>query len=163
MKGCIIMTTKTNNNARFTVNFISKKIIGTKASFNKASTGFGPIYEELADKVAKHPDFELEIKEQKKHTTKAKKTYDGLGFKLMEDFIAIQKDSEHKVKEYKAVKDAAKEANRSVYPLTKKWFLSVYENFDVEEAKAAIRDAMIAKAIKEAASETAAPALALTA
>ena len=43
--------TKTNstNTVRFTVDFIKKTITGTKASFNKASTGFGPIYEELAD------------------------------------------------------------------------------------------------------------------
>ena len=34
---------------RFTVDFINQKIIGTKASFDKASKGFGPIYEELAD------------------------------------------------------------------------------------------------------------------
>ena len=150
---------KQNTNAvRFTVNFITKEIIGTNASFNKASTGFGPIYEELAEKVAKHPDFKLVVKEQKKHTTKAKKTYDGLDFKMMEDFISIQKDSEQTMKKYKAVKKAAKDAGRSVYPITKKWFLEVYENFDVEEAKAAIRDAMIAGADKSV-SETETPAV----
>ena len=46
---------KQNTNAvRFTINFIEKQIIGTKASFDKASKGFGPIYEELAAKAANH-------------------------------------------------------------------------------------------------------------
>ena len=156
---------KQNTNAvRFTVDFINKKIIGTKASFDKAGKGFGPIYEELADKVAKHPDFALVVKEQKKHTTKAKKTYDGLNFKLMEDYISIQKNSEQTMKKYEAVKKSAEDAGRSVYPITKKWFLEMYENFDVEEAKAAIRDAMIAEAVKSvSAVETPAANLAVAA
>ena len=33
---------------RFIIDFINKKIIGTKASFDKASKGSGAIYEELA-------------------------------------------------------------------------------------------------------------------
>ena len=53
---------------RFIIDFINKKIIGTKASFDKASKGSGAIYEELATKVAKHPAFELVIKEQKKRS-----------------------------------------------------------------------------------------------
>ena len=48
------MKKDTVSTVRFTINFIEKQIIGTKASFDKASKGFGPIYEELADKAAKH-------------------------------------------------------------------------------------------------------------
>ena len=80
------MKTNTTNSVRFTVNFISKTIIGTNASFNKASTGFGPIYEELAEKVAKHPDFKLVVKEQKTKTTKAKRTYEGMDVSLTVSF-----------------------------------------------------------------------------
>ena len=43
---------KQTNAVRFTINFIAKEITGTKASFDKASKGFGPVYEELAEKVA---------------------------------------------------------------------------------------------------------------
>ena len=78
------MKKATASTVRFTINFIKKQIIGTKASFDKASKGSGPIYEELAEKVAKHPDFALIVKEQKKHTTKAKKTYYGMDFDFME-------------------------------------------------------------------------------
>lgn len=49
------MKKATASTVRFTINFIKKQIIGTKASFDKASKGSGPIYEELAEKVAKHP------------------------------------------------------------------------------------------------------------
>ena len=61
------MTKNTTYTERFTIDFISKKIIGTQASFNKASKGTGEIYEELASKIARHPNFEVAVKEQKKH------------------------------------------------------------------------------------------------
>lgn len=142
-------TTKSNA-PRFTINFIKKEIIGTQASFDKASKGFGSIYEELADKVAKHPDFALTVKEQKRQITRAKRTYDGLDFKLMEDYIAIQKNGETLRREYDAVKAMAKSAGKSLYPITKKWFLDKFSTekkpFDVKEAKEAITEAMIASA-----------------
>ena len=58
---------KTNEKitVRFTIDFFDQKIIGTKASFNKAAKGFGSEYEELAAKMAAHPNFELVVKEQK--------------------------------------------------------------------------------------------------
>ena len=95
---------------RFTVNFITKEITGTKASFDKASKGFGPIYEELAEKVAKHPDFELVVKEQKKHTTKAKRTYNGMDFDFMEAYIETRVNAEQIMAEYEAVKKMAEDA-----------------------------------------------------
>ena len=80
-KGKIIMNTITSSSksaVRFTLNFFEKTITGTKASFNKANKGFGPEYEELTAKMAAHPDFTLEVKEQKAKATKAKKTYEGM-------------------------------------------------------------------------------------
>ena len=55
----------TNSSVRFTLDVFKKTISGTKASFDKASKGEGPIYEELARKMAAHPDYKLVIKEQK--------------------------------------------------------------------------------------------------
>ena len=136
---------------RFTVDFINQKIIGTKASFDKASKGFGPIYEELAEKVAKHPDFALIVKEQKKHTTKAKKTYYGMDFDFMEAYISTRKNAKQLMEEYEAVKKKAEDSKISVYPFTKKWFLGEFgtkENpFDMEKAKKEISDAKIAIAV----------------
>ena len=136
---------------RFTVDFINQKIIGTKASFDKASKGFGPIYEELAEKVAKHPDFTLIVKEQKKHTTKAKKTYNGMDFAFMKAYISTRKNAEQIMKEYEAVKKMAEDEGISVYPFVKKWFLGEFdpegEGFDMKKAKEEISAHRIASAI----------------
>lgn len=134
------MNNKKNVAPRFTIDFANKKIIGTKASFNKAGKGAGEIYIELANKMAAHPEFIVEIKEQKKRSNKAKQTYDGLNFDLMEKFIAIQDDSESLMRAYKGAKKMAKDTDSSVYPFTKKWFLGQFESFDVAEAKKAISD-----------------------
>ena len=140
---------------RFTVDFINQKIIGTKASFDKASKGFGPIYEELAEKVAKHPDFALIVKEQKKHTTKAKKTYYGMDFDFMEAYISTRKNAKQLMEEYEAVKKKAEDSKISVYPLTKKWFLGEFDpdkqGFDMEKAKKEISDYLIGEAVISAA------------
>lgn len=142
-------TNKTS--ARFTIDFINRKIVGTKASFDKASKGEGAIYEELASKIAKHPDFTLKVKEQKKHITRAKRVYDGMDFTFMEAYIETRNNAEQIMKEYKAVKQMAKNSGTSVYPFTKKWFLGEFDSnnqgFDMDEAKKEIADYRIAKAV----------------
>ena len=139
----------TTSSVRFTINFINKTITGTKASFNKAGKGFGPEYEELTSKMAAHPDFTLVVKEQKTKTTKAKRTYEGMDYKFMEDYIATFED-ETMVKAYKAVKQMAEDCGTKAYPLVKKWFLSKFSDmeggFDMEAAKKDISDYRIAKA-----------------
>ena len=86
-------TTSTNSAVRFTIDFFKQTIIGTKASFAKAGKGFGPEYEELTAKMAAHPTFTLTVKEQKHKATSAKKTYEGMDFKFMEDYIATFEDA----------------------------------------------------------------------
>ena len=145
--------TKTNstNSVRFTVDFIKKTITGTKASFNKASTGFGPIYEELADKVAKHPDFALVVKEQKQRINRAKRDYNGMDYDFIKEYIEIQPKATTLMAEYESVKKFAKENKMSVYPFVKKWFLGEFDpdknGFDMAKAKKAISDYRMAKAI----------------
>ena len=146
--------TKANKNF-FSVNFFDDTISGTKASFNKASKGNGPAYEELTALIARHPDFKLVVKEQKKQSTKAKRTYNGMDFDFMEAYISIQKNAEQIKAEYEAVKKMAKDSGISVYPFTKKWFLGEFdsngEGFDMEQAKKEIADYRIAKAVLTAA------------
>ena len=138
-----------NSNVRFTLDFFKKNITGTKASFNKANKGFGPEYEELTAKMAAHPDFELRVKEQKTKTTKSKRTYEGIYFKFMEDYIATFEDVSL-AKEYEAVKQMAEDCGPKAYPLTKKWFLGKFSDmeggFNMDEAKKDIADFRIAKA-----------------
>ena len=148
---------KTNEKitVRFTIDFFDQKIIGTKASFNKAAKGFGSEYEELAAKMAAHPDFELVVKEQKHKSIKAKRTYEGLDFPFMEAYILTQSDSNALMAEYKSVKAMAKSCASNVYALTKKWFLKTFgtkENpFDMDEAQEAIYTYRIQKAEQNAA------------
>ena len=138
-----------NSNVRFTLDFFKKTITGTKASFNKANKGFGPEYEELTAKMAAHPDFELRVKEQKTKTTKSKRTYEGMDFKFMEDYIATFEDVSL-AKEYEAVKQMAEDCGTKAYPLTKKWFLGKFSDmeggFNMDKAKKDIADFRIAKA-----------------
>ena len=134
---------------RFTLNFFDKTITGTKASFNKANKGFGPEYKELTSKMAAHPDFTLVVKEQKTKTTKAKRTYEGMDYKFMEDYIATFEDASL-MKKYEAVKKMADDCGTKAYPLTKKWFLGEFSDmeggFDMEAAKKDIANYRIAKA-----------------
>ena len=142
--------TKANKNF-FTVNFFDNTISGTKASFNKASKGNGPAYEELTALIARHPDFKLVVKEQKKRTTKAKRTYNGMDFDFMKAYIRTRVNAEQIMAEYEAVKKMAEDSGISVYPFTKKWFLGEFdsngEGFDMEQAKKEIADYRIAKAV----------------
>lgn len=145
---------------RFTIDFFGQKIIGTKASFTKASKGSGAEYEELAAKMAAHPDFELVVKEQKHKATRAKRVYDGLDFPFMEDYISIKPNADILMKEYEAVKKAAENASKKTYPLTKKWFLGTFgtkENpFDMEKAHKDISDFRITHAKQSVAQSLAA-------
>lgn len=140
---------------RFTIDFFGQKIIGTKASFNKAAKGYGPEYEELSAKMAAHPTFALTEKEQKHKSTRAKKTYDGLDFPFMRAYILTRLDSDILMKEYEEVKKVAKSSGTKTYPLTKKWFLGKFgteeKPFDMDEAREAINAYRIQLAEKNAA------------
>ena len=154
------MKKNTSPTVRFASDFPGKKIIGTKASFNKASKGFGPEYEELSAKTVAHPNFELVIKEQKHKSNKAKRVYDGMDFKFMEDYIATLADAAVWNKKYEAVKQMAKDCGNPAYPLTKKWFLKNFgseeDGFDMAAAKERIATFRINQAEQNAADAMAA-------
>lgn len=145
--------TKANKNF-FTVNFFDNTISGTKASFNKASKGNGPAYEELTNLISRHPGFELIVKEPKKHTTKAKRTYSGMDFPFMEAYIETRVNAKQIMAEYESVKKEAKDSGFSIYPFIKNWFLGEFapdgEAFDMDKAKKEIAEYHMAKAILSA-------------
>lgn len=145
---------KTNNSARFTVNFFKSTITGTKTSFNRAGKGIEPHYSELTALIKEFPDFALVIKEPKKKSDKPKKTYEGMDFQFMEDYISIQTNSAILMSEFKAVKAFAKNAKLGVYPTTKKWFLGEFDpdklGFDIAKAKEEIKQAHIDNVILSA-------------
>ncbi len=156
-------TSKTPTTSRFIVDFLGKQIIGTKASFDKASKGISPIYEELTAKINAHPTFALTVKEQKHKSTKVKRTYEGLNFKFIEDYISIQeaKRAAAIMAEYVSVKAFAEDSGLSIYPFVKKWFLGEFDpdgnGFDMAAAKKAVADAKMAEALLNASPIPAAP------
>ena len=111
----------------FTLNFVNKSIVGTKSAITRANKCLEPEYSELCALLEKHPDFKVEVKqiEQKKD----KKTYTGLTFDAMEAYISNLENSEVKLIEFEAVKKVAT-AKGAKYPLTKKWFLKKYPEFN---------------------------------
>ena len=141
------MKTVTTLSARFSVNFLKKQIIGTNASFNKASKGYGEIYEELAAKVAAHPYFVLKVKEQGKRSNKKKETYLGLSYDFIEAYLKTRTNAEYLMREYQSVKEFAEASSRSVYPIVKKWFLGEFESFDMDAAKKDIAEHLIDTAL----------------
>ena len=91
---------------RFTVDFFTKKIIGTKASFDKARRYGSSEYKELCGLMSDNPDFEIVVKEIKQN--KSKQSYKKLDFKFIESYISIQPDAEKIMREYEAIKISAK-------------------------------------------------------
>lgn len=135
-------TTTTNN--RFEINFVEKTICGTKASFKKASKGFGPEYKELVAKMNAHPEFTCFEKAQKHISNKVKTTYRNMTFAFIEDFLRYVVNAE--LTEYENVKKFAKDNDMSVYPFVKRWFLEKYSSdgkFDMNDAEEEIAKAKV--------------------
>ena len=131
------MTTNSSS-VRFTLNFAKKTIVGTKSSFDKASKGFGPVYDELVALMAKHPDFECDVKEPKQ-PAKPKQSYKGMDIAFMRDFLTANDDSTT-LKTLNDVVAFAKSAGKSIYPLAKRVFFETYDSFDFVDAKRIVDD-----------------------
>ena len=120
----VITMTTNSSSVRFTLNFAAKAIVGTKASFAKASKGFGDVYDELAALMAKHPDYGFEVKAPKK-PAKPKQTYAGMDVKFMLDYASAVGEASFRA-DMEAVRVFAKSAGKSVYPLVKRMFMEHY-------------------------------------
>ena len=144
----------------FTVDFISKAIIGTKTNIKKAGRIGSPQYKELCEVMALHATFSIVAKEIKKN--ESKKTYHGLTLAVMEEYINTQPDKEKMLVKFAAVQRIA-ETKGSKYPLTKKWFLNTFPAYKVnevaeDEAKTLTVEIAVEMAKKKAAEEEAAKA-----
>lgn len=142
MKGFVMK----NKNAKkhFTINFLDRKITGSKASFDKAGTGSGPIYEELMEKIARHPDFALVVNEP--NNAQKKRAYKGLSKEFMKAYLSIQTDADMLSAECAEYMKLKKSNGSTEYPIMKKWFLNKFSNeespFDMEKAQAEIDAAL---------------------
>ncbi len=146
----------TKKDVRFSYDFANQTIVGTKASFNKAAKGYGPIYEELAAKMAERPTFSIVIVPPKK-PARDRETYKGMDIPFMRNYLEMKEDEKAALKLEKVI-TFAKNQKKKPYPLAKKYFLKPYTNegkinFDFAKAKAEVEAYLISKT--EAAKNTA--------
>ncbi len=139
--------------SNITINPIENTITISKAFYKKASAFGSAEYEALRSAILDNPTAKIVFK------TIEKKTYKALTFKIMEDYIRMQPDSDKMLVKFAAVKRIAK-AKNSLYPYTKHWFLKTFPAFkenEVSEAETeALTAALSAAAEAEAAAEIAA-------
>lgn len=109
-----------------TVNVIERTITISKAYYKKASIYGSSEYKELREVMSENATFKIVFK------TIDKKTYNGLNFERMAEYINTQPNSEANLKEFEAVMKVA-EAKGSKYPLTKKWFLATFPEYKLNE------------------------------
>ena len=140
------MTNTTTSSVRFTLDFAKRQIVGTKASFDKASKGVGPIYEELAAKMAAHPEYTFKIIPPK--SNKEREVYTKMDITFMRDYIEMVGDTEFSVKFEKIIAFADVQG-KSKYPLAKKYFLKQYKteehDFKYAEVKELVENYRINK------------------
>lgn len=99
-------------------------LVMTKAFYKKACA-FGSVeYYALRKAKAENEGFEVVFSYQ----VSEKKTYNGLTFTRMVEYIKTQPDSESRLMEFEVVQQIAA-VKGSKYPLTKKWFLLTYPEF----------------------------------
>ena len=108
--------------ANITIDHATRTLTVTKAYNKKASVFGSPEYKELRQSINENPGYIIEIK------TVEKKSYRGLSFSRMEEYIKTQPDSEKRLIEFEAVKKIAK-AKGGLYPITKQWFFATYPDF----------------------------------
>lgn len=104
----------------------NRELIVTKALYKKASIVGSPEYYELRRAMNENKEYHIVIK------SVDKKTYHGLTFGAMEEYIRTQPDSGKILVKFAAVKRIAK-AKGSLYPLTKKWFLNTFPAYKANE------------------------------
>lgn len=106
----------------FHFNLAEKKIVGTRAAFNKANKGVGEAYEQLADLMTKQPTFTFEITEPKRRSAKPKQTYFGMNVDFMLDYCSAVGQPDFRAKLI-LVRDFLKKNEKPVYPTIKRMFL----------------------------------------
>ena len=150
-KGCGKIKIMKNNMVKVVMvvedNQMVAEIQVSKAFNNKASKygtdEYRTLHKILRDNANNNPRIVI-VKNEKK------KTYNGLDFDKMAEYIKTQPDSEKMLIKFEAVKRIA-EAKNAKYPLTKKWFLETFKEYKanaVSEAEAKGLEAQV-KAEKE--------------
>ncbi len=97
----------------------ANKLVVSKAFYDRASAYGSAEYVELRKAMQDNPTAQIVFR------TIKKKTYNGLTFEKMKDYIKTQPDSDKMLARFDEVLNIADSKN-GLYPLTKKWFLETY-------------------------------------
>ncbi len=114
---------------KITVNLIEKTIEVSETFYKKATNPKTAEYRDLRAAMIENPTFDVVLKKSDK------KTYNGLDFDRMKEYIETQPNSEANLKELERVMEIA-EAKGAKYPLTKQWFLKTFPEYKNSEVSA---------------------------
>ena len=132
------------NSKKFFVDFLDKKIYASKTTLHEAGKGCGDTYKELCAILKEHPDYELAVKEQKKHTNRAKETYGGCSIDFIKDYVAMIGNPKY-VKEMENIIVFCKKNNENALPKLKSWLIDTFKDnyegkrFSMATAKEEVR------------------------
>ena len=111
---------------KITVNLIEKTIEVSKTFYKKATNPKTAEYRDLRAAMIENPTFDVVLKESDK------KSYNGLDFDRMKEYIETQPNSEANLKKLERVMEIA-ETKGAKYPLTKQWFLKTFPEYKNSE------------------------------
>lgn len=130
----------------FTIDHIEGKIFCSKTALKKASVFNSEEYKMLNKIMKANPSYTVVEKDIKKNASK--KSYKGLSFDRMKDYIETQPNAEKNLIKFEYVKKMAK-TKGAQYPLTKKWFLKSFPNFKENDVEKDLQKTFDAKEIAE--------------
>ena len=117
------------------VNHVDETIVASKTTLKKAGNPNSKECKELMKLKKLYPTYAVVEKDIKKPTNK--KTYKDLNADLIKQYISLQENKELLQAQYEKAFELGK------FPTVRKWFLDTFKNFDVEEAKKEISEAVL--------------------
>ena len=120
------------------VNLMERTLTMTKAFYKKASVVGSVEYYELRKAMKENEGFKIVFKGADK------KSYKGLTFEKMADYIRTQPNSAERLIEFASVQAVA-EAKNAKYALTKQWFFEKYPEYKQGEVKKNETETLIAE------------------
>lgn len=131
----------------FIYDHVNKTIIGTKSALKRAGIPGSDESKAFASMIRDYPHYEVVAKDVKKNPSK--NSHKGLNMSLVRAYLEIQENASELKEKLKRIENMAKEQKLKAFPLVKRWFIGMFENFDVETAQKEIADYWIEKAVEE--------------
>ena len=131
----------------FVYDHVNKAIIGTKSALKKAGIPGSDESKAFASMIRDYPHYKVVEKDVKKNPSK--NSHKGLTMSLVKAYLEIQENADELKEKLKRIENMAKEQKLKAFPLVKRWFIGMFENFDVETAQKEIADYWIEKAVEE--------------